>query len=150
VIGETSVSEIESELADAAAGEDTAATERNEWQRDREQYRKASARGLSYGEYQDKLIEEEAKRKLEEKTPSETEFEEVAVIVYFPKLNADYEGEKDALMIKSRISTLALEGLTPEQAESIAASKGEAPTSGSPIGSPGSPGSSGSSGEGRK
>jgi type II secretion system protein I len=162
MIGETSVSEVESQLADAAAGENTEASDRAEWQRDREQYRKASAKGLSYTEYNDKLIEEEAARKLEEKAPSETEFEEVAVVVYFPKLNADYEGEKDALMIKSRISTLALAGLTPEQAEVVAAAKGETPASSGPIsgnsgsgkagnsGNAGKSGSNGSGGDGGK
>lgn len=150
LIGETSVSNEESLIADAAAGEDTAASERAEWQRDREQYRKASSQGLSYAEYQDKLMEEEAQRKLEDKAPTETDFEEVAVVVYFPKLNAEYEGEKDSLMIKSRVSTLALAGLTPEQAEAVAAAKGETPASAGPIGAgPGNSGSS-ASGEGGK
>jgi len=149
VIGETSVAEEESRLADAAAGDDSTASERVDWQRDREQYRKASEQGLSYAEYQDKLAEEETKRALEEKAPSETEFEEVAVVVYFPKLDADYEGEKDSLMIKSRLSTLALAGLTPEQAAAVAAAKGDAPaTAGGPLGAGNS--GSGSSGEGGK
>jgi type II secretion system protein I len=131
VIGESSVTQIESELADSAAGDDSAASERLGWQRDREQYRKASERGLSYAEYQDKITEEDEQRRLEDKAPSETEFEEVAIVVYFPQLDAKYEGDRDSLMIKSRISTLAISGLTPEQAMSIAASKGEAtPTSG--------------------
>jgi len=142
VIGETSVAEEESQLANAAAGEDGEGGDRVEWQRNRENYRKATDQGLSYAEYTDKLAEEEMKRQLEEKAPSETEFEEVAVVVYYPKLDATYEGEKDSLMIKSRLSTLALAGLTPEQAAAVASAKGQAPaTAGGPTG-----GSSGAEG----
>ena len=38
-------------------------------------------------------------------------------------------------MIKSRVSTLAISGLTPEQAESVAESRGQSttPTAGSPL-----------------
>lgn len=143
VIGETSVADIESQLATAGAGDDVEAGDRVEWQRDREQYRKAQEQGLSYAEYTDKVAEEEAKRQLEEKAPSETEFEEVAVVVYFPKLNAEFPGEKDSLLIKSRLSTLALAGLTPEQAAQVASAKGQAPVtagSSSPAGSSGGEG----------
>ena len=127
VIGESSVTQVESELADSAAGEDAQQGEKLDWQRDREQYRKASQQGLSYAEYQDKIIEDEEKRRLEDKAPSETEFEEIAIVVFFPKLDAKYPDEKESLMIKSRVSTLAISGLTPEQAASVAASKGETP-----------------------
>ncbi|MBM4062195.1 MAG: prepilin-type N-terminal cleavage/methylation domain-containing protein [Planctomycetes bacterium] len=130
VIGESSVAEIESQLADAAAGEDGAAGERLEWQRDRELYRRASSQGLSYSEYQDKLLEDEQRRQLEERAPSETDFEEVAIVVYFPKLDPDYPDQKDSLLIKSRLCTLAIAGLTPEQAAAIAAAKGQAPAAG--------------------
>ena len=127
VIGESSVTQEESALADSAAGEDAQQGEKLDWQRDREQYRKASQQGLSYAEYQDKIIEDEEKRRLEDKAPSETEFEEIAIVVFFPKLDAKYPDEKESLMIKSRVSTLAISGLTPEQAASVAASKGETP-----------------------
>lgn len=135
VIGESSVAEVESDLA---AGEDGVASERAEWEQNREQYRKARAEGMSYMEYQDKLYEEENERQREERAPSETEFEEVAVVVYFPKLEPDHPGEQDSLMIKARVSTLAISGLTPEQAQAMAQARGQslAPASGSPIGSP--------------
>ena len=96
-----------------------------EWERGREDYRKARAEGLSYQEYQDKLYEEQTARDLEEQAPSEDDVEEVAVIVYFPKLDAEHEGEQDALMIKARISTLAISGLTPRQAQAVAESRGQ-------------------------
>jgi hypothetical protein len=68
---------------------------------------------------------------MEEKAPSEDEVEEVGVVVYFPKMDADYEGERDSLLIKARLSTLALSGLTPKEATVLAESKGEAaPASG--------------------
>lgn len=147
VVGESSVAEVESQLADSAAGDDAEATDRIEWQRDRELYRKASQQGLSYAEYQDKLLEEDERRRMEEKAPSETEFEEIAVIVYFPKLDPEYPNEKDSLMIKSRISTLALSGLTPEQAAAVAAAKGQ---SAAPASAPVGAGNAGTGSEGGK
>ena len=128
VLGESEVSRIESELADSAAGEDSAVGEKLTWQRDRDQYRKASQRGLSYSEYQDKVLEEDTQRRLEEQAPSETDFEEVAIVVYFPKLDPDYPDQQDSLMIKSRVSTLAISGLTPDQAATMAAQMGTGST----------------------
>jgi type II secretion system protein I len=148
VIGESAVAEEESQLADSAVGDDAEASDRLSWQRDREQYRKASAQGLSYAEYQDKMLEEDAQRRLEEKAPSETDFEEIAVVVYFPKLDPEYPDEKDSLLIKSRISTLALSGLTPEQAAAVAAAKGESTAASAPGGSAGAAGSGSGSGSG--
>jgi type II secretory pathway pseudopilin PulG len=125
VIGESDVADLEGEIGTEAAGEDQVASERFEWQRDREDYRRARSRGLSAADYEDQRLED-ATTRLAEKAPSTTDFEEVAVVVYFPKLNADYEGQKDALLIKARLSTLAISGMTPEQAQAVAQSKGEA------------------------
>ncbi|MBX3462522.1 MAG: prepilin-type N-terminal cleavage/methylation domain-containing protein [Planctomycetes bacterium] len=125
VIGEAAVAELEAEVAQNAAAGGSAAGERIEWQRDRENFRRAQAQGLSASEYQDKLAQDDYRRRMAEKAPSATEFEEVAVVVYFPKMNADYEGQKDTLVIKARVSTLALSGMTPAQARTLAASKGE-------------------------
>lgn len=124
VIGETNVADVEGELATNAAGEDTEARDRADWQRRREDYRKASSRGLSAIEYSDQRSED-VNLRLAEKVPSDTDFEEVAVIVYFPKLGASYEGEKDALMIKARLSTLAISSRTPQEAQQEAASRGQ-------------------------
>lgn len=126
VIGESAVADLEAEVANSGVDEGSAAGERLEWQRDRENYRKAREQGLSAADYETKLAEEDYQRRLAERAPSADEFEEVAVVVYFPKMNADFEGEKDSLLIKAKLSTLALSGLTPKQAEAIAASKGQA------------------------
>ena len=132
VIGESAVAEIEGEVGADAAGDDEVANERLDWQRDRDNYRKARSRGLSAQEYEEQLYEDAATR-LVENAPSATDFEEVAVVVYFPKIEPDYEGQKDALVLKARLSTLALSGMTPEQAAAVAESKaGGTATGGAP------------------
>ncbi len=138
-IGESSISDVEGSLAgsyddDAPEGV-SSRSNRLEWQRERNTLRKAKSQGQSYMEYTDSLVDEE----LEEKAPSETEFEEVAVIVYFPNVRpseTDSNPESN-FMLRRRISTMALQGLTPEQAEVVSESMGE----GSAGGSTGSEGS---------
>ena len=158
VIGASAVADIEAEVAQTAAGDDSVANERISWLREREDYRRASSRGQTAIEYQDKQ-HEDINQKLAEKAPSATDFEEVAVAVYFPKLDPEYPGEQEVLLIKSRVSTLAISGLTPDQASVLARSKGNngaegagaagaGGSGGAPSGSGGLPagGSSGSSG----
>lgn len=125
VVGESAVADLEAEVAQAGVEDGSEASERLDWQRQRDDYRAARKQGLTAMEYDDRRAEEEYKRRTEDKAPSATEFEEVAVVVYFPKMNADYEGQQDSLLIKAQLSTLALSGLTPTQAETLAASKGE-------------------------
>lgn len=122
LIGEAAISEIESEMAEGYGDEDDERADRLEWQRERENLRSAQSRGLSYSEYEDQLIEEE----LEERIPSEDEFEDVAVVVYFPDvLRRDVEYPVDAtFMLRAKVSTMAIEGLTPDQAEVVAESRG--------------------------
>ncbi|MCK5942461.1 MAG: hypothetical protein KAI24_10860, partial [Planctomycetes bacterium] len=75
--------------------------------------------------------------RLLEKAPSADDIEECAVIVYFPKLDPDYEGQQEMLLIKSRVSTLAISGMTPDQASSLQQANGEGPApagGGAPIG----------------
>ena len=149
VIGESAVADLEGELASQSAGGDAAATERNDWQRNREDYRKAKDQGLSYSEYQDKLAEEDYQRRMAEQAPSEDDLEEVAVVVYFPKLEPEYPDEQEYLVIKSRVSTLAISGMTPEQAAAVAKAKGLDPSSTtSPATAGGSSGSSGNAASG--
>jgi Tfp pilus assembly protein PilV len=147
LIGEADIANIEAEIADNAAGDDSAAGERVEWQREREDYRRASARGLSRADY-DAQRNEDINLRLAEKAPSATEFEEVAVVVYFPKLEADKPDATDALLIKARLSTLAISGLTPEQAEALQQAQGgsSGAASGEGGGLPGAGGSSGGGG----
>lgn len=153
VIGETAVSDEESQVGSAAAGDDEVANERLEWQREREDYRRASSRGLSRSEYEEQRADD-INTRLAQKAPSATEFEEVAVVVYFPKLDPEYENQKDALILKARLSTLAISGMTPEQAEQVAQSMGQ-DGSGAAGGAPGGgadgggAGNSGNSGGGR-
>lgn len=125
VIGESSIGEIESSVASAAAGgDDQDAADRTEWQQNRDLYRKASARGQGYLEYQDETRLEEERRR-QEQVPSETEFEDVAVFVFFPKVNAEFEGQKESFSIKAKVSTLALSGMTPQAAQMAAEAKGQ-------------------------
>jgi prepilin-type N-terminal cleavage/methylation domain-containing protein len=135
VIGESSIGELEADLSSAAAETDSQTSERLQWQHDRDRYLKASARGLSAMDYDSQIRQEEEQRRLQSKAPSETEYEEIAVVVKFPKLDAKYEGQKEAFVIKTKVSTLALSGMTPEQAKQIADAQGDgaaAAGSGSP------------------
>lgn len=146
VIGESAVADLEGELGAEAAGDDESAQDRQGWQRDRDRYRRAKSRGLSAAEFEEQQYEDVSQR-LAEKAPSATEFEEVAVAVYFPKLEASYEGQRDALLIKARLSTLAISGKTPEQAMQIAQALGQSPdSSGTPL--PGAGGGGAGSGSG--
>jgi prepilin-type N-terminal cleavage/methylation domain-containing protein len=142
LIGESAISSAESELASLAAGEDEVAQGRAEWQQNRDIYRKASNEGLSFYEYQDKVAQEQTDRELAEKTPDELQFEDVAVMVLFPKTSLEEEGD-DHFLLKDRLSTLALSGMTPEQAELIAKSRGEGATGDAAAGAPASAGTAG-------
>ena len=147
-IGEGEVADLEAEIANSGVDDDSAGNERFDWQRNRENYRRASSQGLSAMEYEDKLAQEDYRSRMEEKAPSETDFEEVAVVVYFPKMNAKFEDEKDTLMIKARISTLALSGLTSAQAETLASSRGQGVTA--PVDGSGGLGGAGAADTGAK
>jgi type II secretory pathway pseudopilin PulG len=125
VIGEANVADLEGKIGEEAAGDDAAAGDRLDWQRDRDRFRRAQSRGLSAAEYDEESYKD-VNQRLAEKAPSATDFEEVGVAVYFPKLEADYPGQLDALLIKARLSTLAISGMTPQQAEAVAASMGQA------------------------
>jgi prepilin-type N-terminal cleavage/methylation domain-containing protein len=123
-IGENAVSDMEAEIANAQAG---GMSDRDEWQRNRDTYRKAQSRGLSALEYEDEMLQEEYEREMETRVPSETEFEDVAIAVFFPKVvNEEYQGQEEAFVLKTKASTLAISGHTPEQARMIAESRGEA------------------------
>jgi len=124
VVGESAIGELESSIASDAAEDESDSRNRSEWQQNRDTYRKASSRGLSALEYQDQLAAEEYQRRVDNKAPSETEFEQVAVAVFFPKLNARFDGQRESFLIKAKVSTLALSGMTPEQAKQIADAQG--------------------------
>ena len=140
-VGESQVAQAETEVANEGVEEGSAASDRLTWQRERDSYRKAREQGLNAADYEQKLAEDDYQRRMSEKAPSATEFEEVAVVVQFPKMNPEYEGQKDGLVIKAKLSTLALSGLTPKEAEVLATSKGQSSTSSpTPGGDAGNPG----------
>ena len=120
VLGESAVADIEAEVANEAAGEDDAAKDKIQWQRERQNMRRAGDRNLNAMEYEEQQQHDDIEERLAEKAPSEEDIEEVAVVVYFPKLDADFPGQQEALLIKARISTLAISGMTPDQASTLA------------------------------
>jgi len=124
VLGESAVADAEGEVANEAAGDDTQAQDRVEWARNRDDYRRASERGLTAQEYEDQQLDD-INTRLAENAPSADDFEECAVIVYFPKFDPEFEGQKSILLIKSRVSTLAISGMTPDQASSLQQANGE-------------------------
>ncbi|MFO1052129.1 MAG: prepilin-type N-terminal cleavage/methylation domain-containing protein [Planctomycetota bacterium] len=138
LIGEAAISEEQTALAgtDSFRG-GSSEGDRLAWQKDRQQLREAQSRGLSMTDYQDSLHEKE----MQERIPSEDEFEDVAVLVQFPASRSSDDESKSTLtfMLRAKICTMALEGLTPEKAEDVAKARG---------GSSGSSGSTGSSGSG--
>ena len=125
MLGETGVADVEAEVANEAAGDDTEAKDRIEWDRNREDMRRANDRGMNQQEYEDSQFDDIEER-LAEKAPSETDLEEVAVVVYWQKLDGDFPGQQEALLIKARISTLAISGMTPDQAMTIQEAEGGA------------------------
>ena len=143
VLGETGVAEVEAEVASESAGDNNEARDRIDWERNRQDYRRAQDRGLTAAEYEEQQFDDINER-LAETPPSADDFEEVAVVVYFRKLDPDYEGQQEALLIKARVSTLAISGLTNEQAESIATASASGDPNSSAEGSAGLP-----AGEGR-
>ena len=124
VLGESAVAQAEGDVAEEAAGDDTQAQDRVEWARDRDSFRRANERGLTAQEYEDQLLEDINER-LAETPPTADDFEECAVLVYFPKFDPEFEGQKSILLIKSRVSTLAISGMTPEQATSLQQATGD-------------------------
>lgn len=118
LVGESQISEYESELQtqqESYMSTSEEQVDRSSWQREREQLRRARTQGLTMSEYESQLNTDD-----EELDPSPDEFQDVAVIVTFPNLA---EGEDQppflSLTLKARLSTLVIQGLTPEQAEQI-------------------------------
>lgn len=128
IIGEQAIGDFEASQAEefddfARADTDPRFAERNAWDLDRKRVRRAQALGLSMNEYTDHLLEQE----LADKAPSESEYEDVAVVVYFPNVRPsdEYTRDTSSFTLKAKISTMALQGLTPEEARAIALRKGQ-------------------------
>ena len=150
VIGESQIGELESQAASDAADENKESGERDQWQLSRDKYRKASAQGKSEADYEQQLRDQEYQRTMEEKVPDESQLEDVAVAVYFPKINATQPGQKEQFVLKAKASTLAISGLTPDQAKVRADAQGNANGSGDSSSGSGSSGSSNGSGSAGK
>ena len=131
VIGEERISSVEADLESDMETDDSERpmADRRAWQRERDDLRKSRRAGVSYYDYQEKSQQEEEERLArEDEPPSEDQFEEVAVFVFFPnvRLAAGKGGaEFSHFVLKARLSTMAIEGMTPEEAETVAQSQGK-------------------------
>jgi prepilin-type N-terminal cleavage/methylation domain-containing protein len=156
VIGEAQIAEFEGQRsADFAMAEaDRERSDRLEWQREREDLRAARRDGRSLMEYRESRALSES---TEEKLPSETELEDVLLIVDYPDARGLAENTGSgvlSLQIRARLSTMAIQGLTPDEAESVAKARGDSGTGGAtPANSGGTTnsggGASGAEGSGR-
>ncbi|MGE0141723.1 MAG: prepilin-type N-terminal cleavage/methylation domain-containing protein [Planctomycetota bacterium] len=146
LIGEAAIADAETQMMGTDTADGPGGSDRLAWQRERESLREANARGMSMIEYEDQLREQE----LADKVPSEDEFEDVAILVTFPNIRPS-EDENDAtrsFMLRASISTMAIQGLTPEQSEQIAEARGEgSASSGASSGGAGSGGGEGTVGK---
>lgn len=124
LIGDAAIGDAEAEITgmNSFSGGGSDPADRLAWQRDRDNLRQAQSRGVSMTEYEDELREKE----LEDKIPSEDELEDVAIVVTFGSVRESDDEDKgtERYMLKSKISTMALEGLTPERAEQVAQARG--------------------------
>jgi prepilin-type N-terminal cleavage/methylation domain-containing protein len=117
-------SAVETEAADAASAADiqTGAgnLERVQWQQDRDRERRQQREKIAGTAEKDPLdaIKEDT-------TPTEKELETVAVVILYPAVgDEDNATGVSRLVLRTKISSLALSGLTPEQAEAKAKSAG--------------------------
>ena len=126
LIGETSIASHKDALAsDMDGGHLGDGSQRLLWQRERDNLREAGQKGMSYLEHEEFMREEELRLEREDQMPSETALEDVMVVIYFPIVRLDSPEEEGNFTLKAKLSTLALEGMTPEQAERFAQSRGE-------------------------
>lgn len=123
LIGEQAIANAETEIDSLAPQEDRDANDRRLWRRERDDLRLARQKGLGVDDYRRQQLEQETDP---EAIPSEDDLDEVAVIVYFPNVGSSDDEDKveETFTLKAKVSTLAINGLTPEQAEAMAAQKG--------------------------
>lgn len=123
LVGEQAIANAEAEIDSQVAHDDGSHTDRRLWQRERDDLRSARQKGLNLDDYRRQQLQSETDANT---VPSEDDFEEVAVIVYFPNISLaqDVDRREETFTLKARVSTLAINGLTPQQAEGLAAQKG--------------------------
>ena len=111
---------MRSEITDS----DNDMADRRNYQRERDDLRKARQQGVSFFEYREQAqIEEDERLEEEDIPPSEDEFEDVAVFVFFPNVRPG-QSKIGHFVLKSRISTQAIEGLTADEVERLQAQEG--------------------------
>ncbi|MEM7204742.1 MAG: prepilin-type N-terminal cleavage/methylation domain-containing protein [Planctomycetota bacterium] len=126
LVGETAISDFESQAAgDLALGAEDQRGDRVAWQQERDELRRAQASGKTLQDFRDDQLREELDRESEERVPSEDEFEEVMVVVFFPEVRLREEALEASFSLKARVPTLAIEGLTPEEAEALGGAFGD-------------------------
>ena len=129
-IGEEFISDVETKYAEGLDSEASdEARERMVWQRERDDMRAADRAGKSVYDYRtDQRAQQEnySTDSGSEETPiAEDEFVDVAVFVFFPNVRPRGDGSRHAhFVLKAQISTMALNGLTPEEAETMNQSDG--------------------------
>lgn len=123
LIGEQAIAAAEADIESSVPQEDVNAMERRSWQRERDELRNARQKGMNLDDFRRQQLEQEQDQ---DTVPSEDDIEEVGVVVYFPNVSRDPDNQKteETYILKAKASTLAINGLTPEQAEGIAAQKG--------------------------
>lgn len=123
LIGEQAIAAAEADIDSSVPQDDGSQMERRNWQRERDEVRNARQKGMNLDDFRRQEMENETDP---EAVPSEDDIEEVAVVVYFPNVSLDPDTEKaeETFILKAKASTLAINGLTPEQADGIAAQKG--------------------------
>ncbi|MCC6672961.1 MAG: type II secretion system protein [Planctomycetes bacterium] len=126
LVGAEAISSFEAnQVGDVDDEASSLAADRLAWQRERDLQRNVRRQGISQEDY---LRQEEDRRRLLEEEPSETEYEDVAVVIYFPSVaKAENAKDEETFVLKSKVSTLALRGLTPQQAEQQALAAGKTP-----------------------
>lgn len=129
-IGEEFISDVETRYAETLDSEAAEkARDRMLWQNERDDMRAAERAGKSVYDYRAEQRTQQENYSTDsgsEETPiAEDEFVDVAVFVFFPNVRPRDDGSKHAyFVLKARISTLALNGLTPEEAETVNKSSG--------------------------
>ena len=127
LVGEKAISEWESNQANEKSFEDESEegfrrTEQLAWTRERDEQRLARQKGLSITQLREQELEAEEKA---DQVPSETEAEDVAIVVGYPEVQGPGRPmTTGTFVLKARISTLAISGLTPQQSDDMAKAKG--------------------------
>ncbi len=131
VVGESAISQFEANAADSLGGVGSSdAANRATWQRDRDEMRRAQQQGLSLTDYRDQMLADEIALENETRVPSEDDYEEVLVVVHFPMVRIEAEMDEASFTLKARLPTLAIEGMTPEEAGQLASAQGLDPATG--------------------